>query len=284
MSDHEAVTKEPRGRGGEIVSAVREGFSQAFEPVTGFFRLVGDHVHLLGRTIYWGIRPPYRFYTFVDAAEFIGIGSIPIILLVSVFTGAVTALNAVHTLRVFGAEAFTGSAAGIGLATELSPVLTALMLTGRAGAGIATELGSMRITEQIDALETMAVSPVQYLVVPRVLAATVLTPIMTMLSFCVGMLGAYIVAVKLMGVDHGIFLYNYELSGRGTHIIQELIKSVVFGLAFGLIGCFQGFFATGGSRGVGLATMRAVVIGSVTILVLDYFVGDILFAIFPIPR
>jgi phospholipid/cholesterol/gamma-HCH transport system permease protein len=153
------------------------------------------------------------------------------------------------------------------------------MLAGRAGAGIATELGTMRITEQIDALETMAVSPVQYLVAPRLVAGLVMGPILTMAFFLIGMIGAYLVAVVVMRVDHGLFLEKFFWYTDPVHIAQGLIKSVVYGLAVTLIGCYQGFNASGGGRGVGIATTRAVVIGSVTILVLDYFLTDVLIVV-----
>ena len=169
-------------------------------------------------------------------------------------------------------------------ATELGPVLTGLMLSGRAGAGIATELGTMRISEQIDALETMAVSPIQYLVAPRVLAGFLMTPILMMVFFAIGMVGGYFVAVIVQGVDHGSFVENFRFSVDPAHLVQGILKSFVFGLAFSLIGCYQGFNASGGGRGVGLATTRAVVIGSVCILILDYFLTDIILAFMPDPR
>ncbi len=144
--------------------------SAGFSPILGFVSVLGAHMIMLGQAFYWLFRRPYRARLFIDAAEFIGIGSLPIILLVGMFTGAVFALQLVAAFRVFKAEAFAGSAVGLSLALELGPVLTGLMLAGRVGSGIATELGTMRITEQIDALETMAVSPIQYLVVPRLVA------------------------------------------------------------------------------------------------------------------
>lgn len=276
----EATSEKKRG---ELWHALVDGFVVAAGPAIAFVRGVGEHFHLLARVVYWGVRPPYRPRLFLDAAEYIGVGSLPIIVLVSAFTGMVTALQSVEQLRILGAEGFSGSATGLALATELGPVLTGLMLAGRAGAGIATELGTMRITEQIDALETMAVSPIQYLVVPRVVAATVMTPVLMLLFFAVGMAGGYFVAVMTLGVDHGSFVDNFRFSVDPAHLAQGVIKSVVFGVAFSVIGCYQGYHATGGGRGVGLATTRAVVAGSVAILVLDYFLTDILLPFMPKP-
>src|SRR5262249_10325937 len=227
----------------------------------------------------WGVRRPFRSRLFVDAMEYIGIGSLPIITLVGAFTGAVTALQAVNALRILKAEGFAGSMTGMTLALELAPVLTGLMLAGRVGAGIATELGTMRITEQIDALETMAGSPIHYLVVPRVVAGTIMAPILTMFFFLIGMVGAYIVAVFGENVDPGSFVENFRWTVDPKHIVQGLIKAVVFGTSLTLVGCQQGYNASGGGRGVGLATTRAVVVGSVTILILDYFLSDVLLAV-----
>ena len=234
---------------------------------------------LLGQVFYWAVRPPYRTRLFIDANDYIGVGSLPIITLVGLFTGAVTALQAVNAMRIFGAEGYVGSMTGLSLALELGPVLTGLMLAGRVGAGIATELGTMRISEQIDALESMAVSPVQYLVVPRVIAGTIMTPLLTMFFFFIGMVGAYIVAVYVENVDPGVFLENFRWTVDPKDLMQGLIKAIVFGTALTTIGCYQGYHASGGGRGVGLATTRAVVFGSVTILILDYFLSDILLAV-----
>jgi phospholipid/cholesterol/gamma-HCH transport system permease protein len=253
----------------------------ATAPVLGFVRVVGEHLIMLGQAMYWGVRRPYRARLFVDAADYIGIGSLPIISLVGAFTGAVTALQAVNAFRLLKAEAYAGSAVGLSLAIELAPVLTGLMLAGRVGAGIATEIGTMRITEQIDALESMAVSPVQYLIVPRLFAGTVMAPILTMAFFMIGMIGAYFVAVVTLGVDHGQFIENFKWFVDVQDIAQGVFKSVIFGLCITLIGCYQGYHAAGGGRGVGLATTRAVVIGSVCILVLDYFLTDVLLTLMP---
>jgi phospholipid/cholesterol/gamma-HCH transport system permease protein len=259
--------------------AVGDGLSGVFGPVRRGVEGVGVHLVLLAQVFYWGVRRPFRSRLFLDAAEYIGVGSLPIISLVGAFTGAVTALQAVNALRILKAEGFSGSMTGMTLALELAPVLTGLMLAGRVGAGIATEIGTMRITEQIDALETMAVSPIQYLVVPRVVAGTIMAPILSLFFFLIGMVGAYIVAVYVENVDPGSFVENFRWTVDPKHIIQGLIKSVVFGMALTLIGCNQGYHASGGGRGVGLATTRAVVVGSVTILILDYFLSDVLLAV-----
>ncbi|MCG8557883.1 MAG: ABC transporter permease [Proteobacteria bacterium] len=276
-SDDRKQDRRERSVGAEIA----RGVVLVFAPLLGFLGSLGEHLILLARAVRWLFRRPFRRHLFLDACEYIGVSSLPIITLVGAFTGMVTALQAVFQLKRFGMEAMAGSAAGLGLSTELGPVLTALMLAGRAGSGIATEIGTMRISEQIDALETMAVSPVQYLVTPRVVGGVIMGPVLTCIFFGVGMAGAYLVAVKLHGVDHGLFVSNLRTSLMPIHLVQGVIKAAVFGLCFSLIGCFQGYRASGGGRGVGMATTRAVVIGSVTILILDYFITDLMLPFMP---
>jgi ABC-type transporter Mla maintaining outer membrane lipid asymmetry permease subunit MlaE len=156
--------------------------------VLGLVEVLGQHLILLFSVLRWALRPPYRIGVLLEAMVFIGFESLPIVLLISLFVGAVFALQLSSALRTFPAEAFTGATVGLALARELAPVFTSIVVSARAGAGMATELGSMRITEQIDALATMAVNPVQYLIVPRVLAGTMMVPMLAMLFNCVGML------------------------------------------------------------------------------------------------
>lgn len=274
----EPAPKGPR----PAVAAVGKGVREAFSPITRFIEAVGGHVQMALRAFSWLPRPPYRPRNYVEAMEYVGFGSLPIVLLVGAFTGMVTALQSVYAFRTIGGlEDLAGGATGTALATELGPVLTSLMLAGRVGAGIATELGTMRISEQIDALESMAINPTQFLVLPRLVAGLVMAPILVLLFFIVGMAGAYLVAVVSEGVDHGKFIFHFKDMVRVVDVVQGLIKGSLFGFTVVLIGCFQGFNAKGGGRGVGIGTTRAVVVGSVSVLVLDYFVTQILFAILP---
>jgi len=238
-------------------------------------------VILFARAMSWLPRRPYRAGNYLEACEYIGFGSLAIVLLVGAFTGMVMSLQSVYAFRQFQLESFAGGTTGKALALELAPVLTALMMAGRAGAGIATELGTMRISEQIDALESMAVNPVQFLVLPRLVAGMLMAPILTLLFFVIGMTGAYFVAVVGENVDHGQFVLHTRDILLPLDIVQGLIKSVVFGLLVILIGCYQGYNAHGGGRGVGLGTTRAVVYGSVIVLMSDYFLSQILLQIIP---
>jgi phospholipid/cholesterol/gamma-HCH transport system permease protein len=260
--------------------AVIEGVKATGAPVMRFLEAVGAHLILVGRALAWLPRRPFRIANYLEAADYIGFGSLPIVLLVGGFTGMVTSLQSVYVFSQFGLESFSGGATGKAIAIELGPVLTSLMLAGRASAGIATELGTMRITEQIDALESMAVSPVQYLVLPRLIAAMLVMPILALMFFVVAMGGAWLVAVILNNVDQGQWVANLRDLVDPLDVVQGLIKSVFFGFLVALVGCYQGFNAVGGGRGVGMGTTRAVVIASVSTLIVDYFLTDVLLALF----
>ncbi len=267
-----------------IKGAVLQGFKDAGSPVYRFLDVVGGHLILIGKALVWLPRRPFRGATYLEAAEYIGFGSLPIVLLVGAATGMVLSLQSVNAFRQFGLESFAGGTTGKAIALELGPVLTSLMLAGRAGAGMATELGTMRITEQIDALESMAVNPHQYLILPRIIASMVVMPILTLLFFVVGMGGAYLSAVIIEHVDQGQWVANLRDIVLPMDVGQGVIKAVFFGFIVATVGCYQGYHASGGGRGVGLGTTRAVVIAMVSTVVMDYFLSDILLTLFPSVR
>ena len=187
------------------------------------------------------------------------------------------ALQIGQAFRMFNAETLTGPTVALALARELSPVFTAIMVTARAGSAMATELGTMRVTEQIDALRTMAVDPIDYLVAPRIVASLVMVPILTMFFNLVGMFGCWLVSVKLLGIDHGIFMARVREYVDPSDLGNGLVKAAVFGLILAVMGCYRGFHASGGARGVGMATTSAVVYSCVLILVFDYFLTVLMF-------
>lgn len=266
---------------GALLQRLARVSDRIWAPFLAFIEIIGAHIQLLGQTVFWLIRPPYRFYNLLEAMVFLGFESLLIVLLISVFVGAVFALQLISALRTFQAEAFVGATVGLALTRELSPVFTSIVIAARAGAGMATELGSMRITEQIDALATMAVNPIQFLIAPRVLAGFLMVPLLCMLFTCVGMGGAYIIAVFVQNVDRGVFIENARWFLDTNDIMQGLVKATVFGVTLTLISCYQGYNASGGAKGVGLATTRAVVGSFVAILVLDYFLTDMWLTFFP---
>jgi phospholipid/cholesterol/gamma-HCH transport system permease protein len=267
-----------------VGKAVWIGVKDSFAPLYRFLDMIGGHLILIGKALVWLPRRPFRMQNYLEGAEYIGFGSLPIVLLVGMFTGMVMSLQSVNAFRQFGLESFAGGTNGKAIALELGPVLTSLMLAGRAGAGIATELGTMRITEQIDALESMAVNPHQYLVLPRIISAMVVAPILSLLFFVVGMGGAYLVAVIGMHVDQGQWIANLRDIVQPRDVLQGFIKAIFFGFMVATVGCYQGYHATGGGRGVGIGTTRAVVIASVSTLIMDYFLSDILLSIMPTTR
>jgi phospholipid/cholesterol/gamma-HCH transport system permease protein len=250
-------------------------------PVLGPLAVFGEHVKLAIDATAWLFRPPFRRRLFMDQMEFIGVGSLPIIIMVGFLTGSVAALQAMYALQMFQQERWAGMVVGLALATDLAPVFTALMITARAGSGMATELASMRVSEQIDALVTFAVNPVQYLVSPRIVAAIVMLPVMTMVFNFVGLVGGFVMTVLVYNVDFGQLTALFRFWVDPINYIKGLLKAAVFGFSLSLAACYQGFNVRGGAKEVGAATTRAVVVGSVSVLVLDYFLIKILSAIWP---
>jgi phospholipid/cholesterol/gamma-HCH transport system permease protein len=239
-------------------------------------RDVGELTLLAGQVIYWTIRPPYRPRVFVEALYFVGIGSIFIVMLVASFMGGVIALQTVGAFADFDAENMVGGMVGLSFTRELAPVFTALMLAARAGASMATELGTMRVTDQIDALTTMGISPIQYLVAPRVIACTAMAPVLCFLFDVIGIGGAYGIAVGMMNLDPGIFWDNVAWAVDPDDVGGGLVKATVIGFFISLIACYKGFYASGGAAGVGTATTRAVVHGFVVVFILDYFLTSMI--------
>jgi len=254
---------------------------RALAPLSRVVALFGEHVLLLFRAVTWLFRPPFRTRLFLDQMEFVGVGSLPIIMLVGFFTGAVTALQGILALSIFQQERYVGFGVGISLARELAPVFTALMITARAGSGMATELASMRITEQVDALTTFAVNPVQFLVTPRLVASAVMMPVMNMVFNVVGLIGVYVVAIISYHIDLGQVLALFRHGVDPIDYIEGIIKAFFFGITMATCACYQGLSVRGGAKEVGLATTRAVVSTSVTVLVLDYFLIQIMNVLFP---
>lgn len=254
----------------------KKGLRTLFAWPISFFAEIGTMARLLGEAVFWGIRPPYRVRLFFDAMEFVGVQSIFIIGLTGVFVGMVFGIQLVDGFRQFNAENQAGAVVGLALTRELAPVFAALMLSSRAGSAMSTELGSMRVSDQIDALTTMAVNPVQYLVVPRIVAGAVMLPVLVMMFNLVGMFGAWLVCVKIMHLDPGIFMDKVRWIVDARDVTQGLIKAAVFGFAVSLIACRHGFYARGGAAGVGQATTRAVVQSAVTILLLDYIITSMI--------
>jgi phospholipid/cholesterol/gamma-HCH transport system permease protein len=226
--------------------------------------------------VYVIIRSPGKLFAILKQIHFIGAKSFFVIFLTASFTGMVLGLQGYYTLRKFGSEGMLGSVVALSLIRELGPVLSALMVTGRAGSAMTAEIGIMRITEQIDALEAMALEPFKYLISPKVLAAVLALPLLCSIFNVVGIYGGYVVGVKLLGVNPGAYFHEMEKSVEWKDIYTGLLKSFSFGLIIAWICSYKGFYAGHGAEGVSRATTSAVVMASVMVLVWDYFLTSVL--------
>lgn len=244
------------------------------------FQLFGESWIFLFRVLWRCITPPYGFKLFVHQLYVVGVQSISVVALVGGFTGAVLAVQGEYTLSKFGATAYTGSAIALSLIRELGPVLTALMVNGRAGSAMTAELGIMKISEQIDALRSMAVDPLRYLMVPRLLAGIVSVPLLASIFNVVGIAGGYFIAVHSLGLSSGTFISQMVAAVKGVDVMSGLVKATIFGFIVSSVACYQGWNCGFGAVGVNRATTKAVVMASVLILVLDYFLTSILTQVF----
>jgi phospholipid/cholesterol/gamma-HCH transport system permease protein len=245
--------------------------------VTALIEEVGRVVQLFANSLRWLFRPPYRLRHIILQMEEVGFNSIPVVLVTATFTGMVLALQSYIGFKRFSAESLVGMVVALSMTRELGPVLTGLIVTGRAGSAMAAELGTMRVTEQIDALTTLGVNPVKYLVVPRLVASLIMLPLLTVLSDIVGIIGGYFVSVKMLGANPIVYIRRSIDFLELNDIYSGLLKAAVFGTIIAIIGCYKGFYAEGGAEGVGKATTGAVVISSMLILISDYFLTALLF-------
>jgi phospholipid/cholesterol/gamma-HCH transport system permease protein len=220
----------------------------------------------------WAVRPPFRLELVLAQMAFIGVGSAFIVGATGLSAGMVFALQMNYALKQFAAEGYVGGSVAFSLARELAPVFTALMVTGRAGSAIATELGTMRVTEQIDAMESMAVNPIQYLVVPRIIASIVMFPVLTMIFNAIGYGGGFVMGVYVARIPVGPFIEHTREFMDPADIFHGLFKALVFGAIVAVITTYRGYAAWGGAKGVGEGTTRAVVMSSIAVLVADYVI------------
>lgn len=264
-----------------------------FEKMLRYFELIGSaaiyYVNEAGRMgifLYYSvlnlIKPPYKIFPVLKQTYIIGTLSIFVILFTGAFTGMVLALQGYHTLSKFGAEGLLGSAVALSLIRELGPVLAALMVTGRAGSAICAEIGVMRISEQIDALECMAIDPYKYIVAPKFVAGIISLPLLTALFDVVGILGGYLVGVGLLGASEGTYFSSMYKDVDFSDIYMGIVKSLCFGMLIIWISSSKGYFvhlSKGGgfgAEGVSRVTTSAVVLSSVSVLLFDYFLTSVL--------
>ena len=247
--------------------------------VKGAVLEVQEYVRLQGQTLRGVFSRPFYFHDVVEQFDAIGIGSLTVVLLTGFFTGAVLALQSGVTLDQFGARPFVGRLVSASMIKELGPVLTGLMLAGRIGSGIAAELGSMVVTDQINALRALGTDPVRKLVVPRVLAGFFMAPVLTVISDTVGILGGWLIAVYQLRVASSLYWTSITDALYVQDAWMGIIKPFILGYVIVTIGCFVGLRTTGGTQGVGRSTTNAVVAASVAVIAVDFFVTRLLFTL-----
>ncbi|MBZ0270744.1 ABC transporter permease [bacterium] len=245
--------------------------------IIGSIEAVGRVMVLFFETLRWLVQPPFRLEQVFRQLEFIGVQSLSIIVLTGGFAGAVMALQSGYAFSIFDANSMVGTAVALAVTRELGPVFTAIMVAGRCGSAMAAEIGTMKVTEQIDALHVMAVNPVQFLVVPRVVAATIMLPLLTVIFDFVAVVGAWVVATMLLDVSSEIFYDSIVTYVKHSDFTNGLIKATVFGAIVAIVSCYMGYTTTRGAEGVGRATTAAVVVSSVSVLISDYFLTAMLF-------
>lgn len=252
----------------KIISPIITPFGSG---LIGATKSLGRWTCFVWETLVWTFRPPFRLEQLFVQMEFVGVKSTGIIVLTAFFSGAVFALQVGKVYSLFNMESMVGATVGLSLTREIGPVFAALMVTARACSSMAAEIGTMRVTEQVDALETMAVEPIQFLVVPRVWASVIMVPLLTVLYNFVGVIGAYLVGVHVLHISEGLLLSKLYYYVDVDDFVSGLIKAAIFGFFIAAISCYEGYKTRGGAQGVGRQTTRAVVISSVSVLVMDYF-------------
>src|SRR5438552_3947613 len=237
---------------------------------------VQDYSGLAARSLGNLFRKPLYVPDAIQQADIIGVGSLPLVVLTGTFTGAVLALDTQATLSQFGALSLTGELVSVSMVRELGPVLTSLMVAGRNASGIASELGSMQVTEQIDAMRALGTDPYKKLVTPRVISTVVMMFFLTIISDLVGLVGGWFISWALLGLDSFQYWNTAYQSLKFNDVLTGLTKPVLFGFIISTIGCYYGLSTRGGTQGVGRSTTQAVVVASVMIIAVDFFVTKFL--------
>ena len=221
--------------------------------------------------------PPFRLKLLFKQIEFIGINSLSVIVLTGSFTGMVFAFQSYIGFQQFGAEQIVGTVVALGMARELGPVLSAIMVAARAGSAMTAEIGTMKVTEQVDALNALGVDPVQYLFVPRILAGFIVMPMLNAIAVFCGIVGGFVVSISVLGINKTLYIeYMFQYIELGD-FMNGMVKAFVFGGIVTLVGCYKGYMTTGGAEGVGKSTTQSVVMACVMILIFDYVLTAFMF-------
>src|SRR5215212_5976782 len=244
------------------------------------FLYVGGVSDLAVQVLRQAFRGPYEGGIILPQMEQVGVRSLSIVAITSLFIGMVLALQTAYSLAEFGGKLFVGTVVSLSLVRELSPVLMSLMVGGRVGAGMAAEIGTMKVTEQIDALRALATNPVRKLVVPRVFATTLMFPLLTIISCAVGILGGLVIAVGNLHLDANFYLRSVVNTVKYNDLASGVCKTFFFGFGIGLIACQNGLRTSGGADGVGRSTTKTVVTGAITVLIMDFFLTKLFLLLF----
>ncbi len=249
-----------------------------YKQIEDFGKTITESIEGLGKIFfftstffYWVYKKPYRLRLLIEQMYFIGNKSILIILLAGSFTGMVLATQTYFGFKLINVDSLVGAITAIGLAKELAPVLTGLIVAGRAGSAMAAQIGTMKVTEQVDALEVMGINSIQYLAVPRILAATIVVPMLSAMFLFIGNVGSYIVGTSALRIDEAVYFSKLSEFMYVADVWQGIIKATVFGFVIAVIGTYFGFQVDKGAEGVGRGTNLAVIWGMISVLVLDYF-------------
>lgn len=249
--------------------------------VFSFLYFFGGLTNLAAQTIYLTFTPPLKRDHVFEQAKKAGYDSFPIVSLVALFIGFIFALQTAYFMQRIGSELYIASLVALSVVRELGPVITALVVAGRVGAAITAELGSMQVTEQIDALETLATNPIKYLVVPRFLALTLMLPLLTLYADAIGIFGSYLICVFKLGISSSMYLHVTYEALKYKDLFTGLFKTIFFGMIIAFVSCYEGFNVEGGAEGVGRATTRSVVTTFILIIVADCFFTALFYFIFP---
>lgn len=250
--------------------------SGVLDSIKSFIREIGLIAIFAGQSVRLLFVKPYRYGEVLKHMEFIGNQSVGIITLTSIFTGLALSFQVYLGFKLVNATDLVGPTVALGISRELGPVLTGLIVSARAGGAMAARLGTMRVNEQMDALDVMGINTKQYLIAPRIIAAVICMPLLTALFDFMAMFGSWFLCTKLVGLDHAIFMSKISNTVEIRHINEGLFKAAIFGFMFAVICCYKGFNTSGGAKGVGEATNRGVVVSMVCIIILDYFLMNLI--------
>lgn len=248
--------------------------------VVFYISYVGVITKLFLKTLYWMFIPPFKRERILQQANRVGIESLPIVSLVGLFIGVILALQTAYQMQKLSSEIYIANIVALSIVRELGPVITSLIVAGRCGAAVTAELGTMKVTEQIDALETLATNPVKYLVVPRFLAFTFMLPLLTLYANIIGIMGGYLICVYRLGISSSMYLNMTFDSLQIKDLVTGLIKTLVFGIIISMVGCLEGMRTEGGAEGVGKATTVSVVLSFILIIAADCVFTAVFYFIF----